>query len=334
MNNISIIIPTLNAQAYIYQCLLSIFSQDYPKHLVEVIVADGGSTDKTLEICSQFQVKVIQNRLKTAEAGKAIGLRVSKGDLIAFIDSDNILPVSNWLSSMTEPFTDDSIIGAEPMYFHYDKHDSLLTRYFALLGMGDPLCLYIGNYDHFCHITQRWTGLQLDATVTDQYTKFLLELHNLPTLGANGALLRRSVLEEILPLEYYFDIDVLANIATRKHRYFAKVHTSIKHIYATTWIGFIKKQNRRVVDYLYYSKQTHRSYNWSGFSKRHIISFVLQVCTLLPLFIHSVLGFSRVRDKAWIAHPLACLLTLGIYGRAVIRHVFIGSLQPADRTNW
>ena len=51
---ISILIPTLNSAKTLRACLESIAMQDYPKDNIEIIIADGGSTDGTLEIISEF----------------------------------------------------------------------------------------------------------------------------------------------------------------------------------------------------------------------------------------------------------------------------------------
>ncbi len=47
---ISIIIPTLNSARTLKDCLDSIAIQDYPKDKIEIIIADGGSTDDTMAI--------------------------------------------------------------------------------------------------------------------------------------------------------------------------------------------------------------------------------------------------------------------------------------------
>ena len=52
--SISIIIPTLNSAKTLKDCLQSIEMQDYPKDRIEIIIADGGSTDSTLSIISEF----------------------------------------------------------------------------------------------------------------------------------------------------------------------------------------------------------------------------------------------------------------------------------------
>ena len=54
--SISIIIPTLNTVKTLRDCLESIAVQDYPKDKLEIIIADGGSTDYTLNIFSEFSV--------------------------------------------------------------------------------------------------------------------------------------------------------------------------------------------------------------------------------------------------------------------------------------
>jgi len=65
----------------------------------------------------------------------------AKNEIIALIDSDNILPSGDWLSRMIEPFQDREIAGTEPLDYTYRKEDGYTTRYCAMLGMNDPLCL-------------------------------------------------------------------------------------------------------------------------------------------------------------------------------------------------
>lgn len=143
--SISIIIPTLNSAKTLKDCLESIAIQEYPKDKVEIIIADGGSTDSTLNIVSEFSVAsnlhsqhtnihIVLNDLKTGEAGKAVGLKYVKNEMIAFIDSDNILPDKDWLKRMTESFNDPEIIASEPIAYTYRQSDGYITRYCTLLG--------------------------------------------------------------------------------------------------------------------------------------------------------------------------------------------------------
>ena len=65
---ITIVIPTLNSQQVLYTCLKSVIEQNYPKTKLEIIVVDGGSVDDTLSIAQKFNVKMINNPLRTGEA--------------------------------------------------------------------------------------------------------------------------------------------------------------------------------------------------------------------------------------------------------------------------
>ncbi|MHA1225039.1 MAG: glycosyltransferase, partial [Candidatus Heimdallarchaeaceae archaeon] len=55
--SVSIIVPTLNEERNIENCLKSLLELDYP--LVEIIVVDGGSEDRTVEIAKKWTDKVI-----------------------------------------------------------------------------------------------------------------------------------------------------------------------------------------------------------------------------------------------------------------------------------
>ncbi|WP_336358120.1 glycosyltransferase family 2 protein [Haloarcula sp. CGMCC 1.6347] len=82
---VSIIIPTYNSQNTIAFCLESIKSQTYEP--IEVIVVDGGSEDRTVEICENYSVSVIETDLGMA-ASRVKGAEISKGEFLLHVDSD------------------------------------------------------------------------------------------------------------------------------------------------------------------------------------------------------------------------------------------------------
>jgi len=331
---ISIVVPTLNSASHLERCLASIASQDYPMDRVEVIVADGGSTDATIAVALHYSARVILNSLKTGEAGKSVGLRAATGDIVAFIDSDNILPQFDWLKRMVDPFRDANIMGSEPIAFHYDRSDAAITRYCAMLGMNDPICLFTGNYDRFSEITQRWTDININVVEHLGYTEVLLQQPNLPTIGANGTMFRRGILEPFFAQDYFFDIDVVAELASGSPLHFAKTHIGITHIFTTTWYGFARKQHRRVTDYFYYSRQTQRKYDWGKFSAWRLAWFVFAAMTIVPTLVQGLVGYSRKPDPASLCHPVACFITLAVYATATVRNVILGTLNPANRVEW
>ena len=101
---LSIVIPVLNSEKTLGACLNAITAQTLPREDYEIVIADAGSIDRTLEIARAAGVDVIcENPLKTGEAGKTAGIAAAHGDIIALVDSDNILPDPHWLERMLTP---------------------------------------------------------------------------------------------------------------------------------------------------------------------------------------------------------------------------------------
>jgi len=312
--SISIVIPTYNSEKFLPLCLQSINEQDYPKDKLEIIVVDGGSTDRTIDIAKEFGVtKILHNPLRTGEAGKALGVKAAKNEIIAFIDSDNILDRKDWFKRMVKPFQDEEIIGAEPLYYSYRKTDGYITRYCALIGMNDPLCLFLGNYDRYSYLTGKWTELNVKQEEKGGYLKIELNEKAIPTIGANGFLIRRGILSKCSIGDYLFDIDIVYELIKQGYNKFAKVEIGVVHIFSNSISMFVRKQKRRIRDYTYYKNLGLRQYPWSSISKSKLFKFVVYTIFLFPLLVQAVRGYAKRHDNAWLFHILACWITLVIY---------------------
>ena len=291
---VSFVIPVLNSEKTLAECLDAIQAQTIPSGVErEIVIADAGSTDGTLDIARAHGVDVItDNPLKTGEAGKTAGIKAAHGDVIALVDSDNILPDPTWLARMTAPFADPDIGATEPIAYTARPQDPAPTRYFALLGMNDPICLFTRNYDRTCGVTGKWTGLAVPAEDRGDWLKLTLTADALPTIGANGFVLRRSLLDGTNWDPYLFDIDILYERIRRDGSvYVAKVKTGI-------------------------------------------ILFCLSTVTLIPLLIQMLIGFCRKPDRAWLYHVPVCWITLWVYGWGALAKLFGRKQSIADRTTW
>jgi glycosyltransferase involved in cell wall biosynthesis len=93
---ISAVIPVYNGELYLAEAISSALNQTSP--VAEIIVIDDGSQDRTAEVVKQFDGKVRYYRQPRAGAGAARNLGVEKaaGDLIAFLDADDL-----WLPEKT-----------------------------------------------------------------------------------------------------------------------------------------------------------------------------------------------------------------------------------------
>lgn len=319
--SVSIITPVLNVAKIIEQFFRYLDVQEYPGQ-IEIIMPDGGSTDDTRQILSKRGIRIIDNPLKTGEAGKAVGLREAKGDIVVLLDSDNFPPDKHWLKEIIRPLKENpDIIGSEPLYFTWRKKDHPVTRYFALIGMGDPIAYFTGNYDRFSYLSNAWTGMAVQFEDKKHWLELTLKPGALPTIGANGTAFRRSFLAPYKKRDYLFDIDILAEAIKEKPVKFAKVKNGIVHLYSTSMSNFARKQRRRINDFIFHQSKGNRAYTWENRSGGQI-KFILSCLLIAPLLWQMARGFVRKPDWAWIYHLPACYITLWVYGTGTIRGIF------------
>jgi len=125
----SLLLPVLNEARRLRPVLESIARQRYPRELVEVLVADGGSTDGTLEIARSFGARVFDNPIRRAEPGAGMLLEKATGDVAMWLAADNVFAGDRYLEAMARPFADPAIAGAFPSLVNTPK-DGATTRYF------------------------------------------------------------------------------------------------------------------------------------------------------------------------------------------------------------
>jgi succinoglycan biosynthesis protein ExoA len=96
--SISILMPIRNEACSIGVSLAAILDQDYPPEKIEVLVADGMSTDGTREIISKFEIRnsnfpihIIDNPGKIVPTGMNAALRQARGEIILRVDGHTVI---------------------------------------------------------------------------------------------------------------------------------------------------------------------------------------------------------------------------------------------------
>jgi glycosyltransferase involved in cell wall biosynthesis len=94
---VSVIIPVFNGRPWIGQAIESVLAQTVPAR--EIIVVDDGSTDGSGEVARGYgeRVRVIARANAGVAAARNRGMRAASGDLLAFLDADDV-----WLPSKLE----------------------------------------------------------------------------------------------------------------------------------------------------------------------------------------------------------------------------------------
>ena len=183
---ISVIIPTYNEERNIERCLRSLEKQTIPRSQFEVIVVDGQSKDRTVEIAGRYADRVIQQVSKGVGGARNDGAKIARGEIIATTDADCV-PCGEWLESAQGDFDDRDVVAVTGFLVPFD-----------LEGMSRAEAAVY--------------KLMFDASNT--LLSFLAKLGFYHLCGANSAFRRDTFfeIEGYLDLAYSDDVEVFKRI--------------------------------------------------------------------------------------------------------------------------
>ena len=101
---VSIICPIYNEERYIDGCIQSVLNQDLPTSGWELLLVDGGSTDRTLTLIEPYKkqysnIRLLNNPKRTAPYAMNIGIRAAQGEYICRMDAHSFFP-TNYVSTL------------------------------------------------------------------------------------------------------------------------------------------------------------------------------------------------------------------------------------------
>ncbi len=120
---ISVVVPTLNRFNDLNSLLKQLLKQNFKNF--EVIIID--QSDKKYNFKSEefklYEFKYIHSKLKSASAARNIGIKLSKGEVILFLDDDVIISNPNFLNNHYRHYQDEEIFGVVGSTFEYSKDE-------------------------------------------------------------------------------------------------------------------------------------------------------------------------------------------------------------------
>ena len=139
---ISIVVPLRNEERYVERLMRSLLEQDYPADRYEIIVADGGSTDRTLERLAEVdtarRVRVLANPGRTAPAALNVAIAAARGEIVTRVDGHSFVApdyLSRVVAVMEE--TGAPVVGG-PVRMHADSpfRRALVEALYAPIAVG------------------------------------------------------------------------------------------------------------------------------------------------------------------------------------------------------
>ena len=333
--SVSIILPTLNSEHYLNICLDKLVKQK--KVNIEILVIDGGSSDNTLHIAKEYDCRIFFNSKVTAEAAKFIGLEKSTYDYICFVDSDNIINDENYLYKAINTLNEKNSFASEPLAFEYVKNDTVINQYCSLMGLNDPVEFYLKRFDKLNILYSDFSAIKYQTLSEDesQITAKFKFPEVLPTFGANGFLCDKNLFIKSDTDGYFFDNDEVLKIYEKK-KYFiiSKIKTNYVHYFCMNYKIFMKKQDRRIKDFLYFSQKKNREVNKN--INRYFASMIIKTIIFFPIFIDSLL--LRIKSKrkvGYLTHIKLHYLTIYIYSINVIKYFLRKkNIRYKNRESW
>ena len=310
---ISVVLVTYNGEKTIEDCLKLFFEQTYPKDKLEMIVADGGSTDKTLSIIKNHQkkypkvIKLIDNpkKYKVGRGGGAdIASKKATGEFILMIDQDNLLIQKFWLKSMAEILMKNKTISCVQSLTLIPKEGSIMDKYLGATGIEDPFAIpYSLKSEVILH------PRKFEFNKKEKYFIYTIDKDDFCYGGDNGFLIRKKDFFD--NGGYTQDIDNFYRMALNKQKYNVAIPSDLKVFHKTSseFFEFVKKRGFYVRYYLRENIQ-QRNFYWISLEKNNFkqnLKFVKNVFYNLIIFPRLFDGIKmaiKQKEFSWLVHPI------------------------------
>lgn len=302
---ISIIMPTYNSERTIEQSLKSIRDQQIEQDKIEILVLDGGSTDKTLKFAKQYGATVLKNERRLPEFAKQLGLLKAKGKYGIFIDSD-------------EAFTNVHSLANRVRYLEEYPQVKNLVSTGQICKEGEQGVNRYANYigDPFSNFVYRYNGYNRVEDISRQYdcrdigNALLIDFRSskyLPLFDALGNMFEIEAARDI----FYrtgenksFAANIFSNMVQETNYAIIMKDDRICHQPGLSRNVYLNKLKWRVKNNLFQTEGVgfaERSKKESGLQKRKLL-FVPYCVLIVPALVDAIRLSVKNRDFYFMNH--------------------------------
>lgn len=164
---ISVIVPLYNVEQYVGYCIESILAQTYKDF--ELILVDDGSIDNSFTRCQDYsiqdsRIRIIQQENAGVSAARNTGIENAKGEYIAFIDADDLVP-QDYLDYLLSGMRSDVLLTmcSHARVLNYDYEFPAIQESFKILSAQESANRLLNGYFPVCV----WGGLFKRSLIGD-----------------------------------------------------------------------------------------------------------------------------------------------------------------------
>lgn len=289
----SILMPTFNSEWSLARTLSSIRDQDFDQQQLEIIIADGGSSDRTLEIAQQFNCVILDNKERLPEPGFFLALKAATGKYIIKMGSDEV-------------FNEKDILTRRLQFFEHYPDVKCLFRNAFLTPDGCGIAALYANmfgdpFSYFIYRNKKDGIHTYDTKVIDRSkygVKMSFSKSDLTPLADSGTTLSLDYIKEKWPKETWnmkFCTGTFENVTTSTGLCGCIPEDLIIHYGKYSLKYFLSKMRFRVINNVFHKDD-------SGFSvKENTVPLLVKRKKIFYLYALTVIG------PVWDSFKLAIL---------------------------
>jgi len=305
---VSIIMPTFNSEKTIRRSLDSIVRQSLPLEEVEILVLDGGSTDKTRTIAKEYGAVIVENKKVQQEFAKHLGILKASGQYCVFLDSDEVFDCKDALRKRVRAFRSNKDVKVI-LSSGYTKPEGASAINDYINTFADPFSFFMYG------VTFNWKSWKSKFKKqkdSGEYTLFFFEKGDLLPLvdmcagGAIDVLFFRSEFREtiedemIVPKIFYMIVGKTGQAAVLKD-------DSITHYSSDSYKKYLNKLKWRIIANIHYRAipgtgfANRDDFQTAGFRLRKYFFIPFALTLILPLIV-SLTYAAKERKSVLLLH--------------------------------
>jgi glycosyltransferase involved in cell wall biosynthesis len=323
---VSVLMPTLNSERTIEMCLSSIRKQTIGRDEVEILIADGGSKDRTRAIAKEHGATILENPRVLPEYGLNVAMSAARGRYGIMLGSDEVLTNDTAFATKVRLMADNPRVhNVVPGGFQTPEGYPLISDY--VNRFGDPFSFFMHRID----ASDMWNVLRRRYHVEraePDYLLFQLRPDDVLPICDDGHFFSLEYLRTIADPSDLSLIPRLINVMAREHRQLAVVKNDFMRHYSTSDY----KTAKRKIEWRIVGNVHHVASNSVGYASREDLQpmgFRLKKYFFIPYAL-SVVGPAvdaarmtvRYRNPAMMYHVP---LTVGA-GVSILKHTALKAL--------